>query len=119
MKFWEWQYELAKQGKEHTLPEDCLRMPANEMHQLMSKEKEFWNEFPKDFSTILDVGCSDGYMVQVFNAAGKEATCINDKLYPTGRLFIDEHDLSAFQMDMHNMESLRMNFSRLSGVATS
>jgi len=102
MKFWKQQYELAKQHKEHQLPDYCMRMPLNELHQLMAKE--FWQEVPKDFHMILDVGCSDGYMVKVFKDAGKDAVGVNDFLYPTDKLFIEEHDLKVYEMDMHCMD---------------
>ncbi|HXH11560.1 MAG TPA: glycosyltransferase [Alphaproteobacteria bacterium] len=102
LKYWQHQYELAKQNQEHRLPEDCMRMPSNELHQLMAKD--FWQEVPKDFHTILDVGCSDGYMVKVFKDAGKDAVGINDFLYPTDKLFIDEFNLKVYEMDMHSMD---------------
>jgi SAM-dependent methyltransferase len=101
LQFWTQQYELAKQHKEHQLPDYCMRMPVNELHQLMAKE--FWHEVPKDFHMILDVGCSDGYMVKVFKDAGKDAVGINDFLYPTDKLFIEEHALKVYEMDMHCM----------------
>jgi ubiquinone/menaquinone biosynthesis C-methylase UbiE len=102
MQYWQWQYELAKENKEHKLPEDCMRMPSNELHQLMAKE--FWQEVPKDFGKILDVGCSDGYMVKIFKESRKDASGINDFLYPTDRLFIDKYNLSIYEMDMHCMD---------------
>jgi ubiquinone/menaquinone biosynthesis C-methylase UbiE len=101
MKYWKWQYQLAKENKEHQLPQDCMRMPSNELHQLMAKE--FWEEIPKDFDKILDVGCSDGYMVKIFKDSGKDAVGINDFLYPTDKLFIEEHNLTVHEMDMHSM----------------
>jgi SAM-dependent methyltransferase len=102
MQYWQQQYELAKQNKEYKLPEDCMRMPSNELHQLLAKE--FLQEIPKDFTTILDVGCSDGYMVKVFKDIGKDAVGINDFLYPTDKLFIAEHNLKVYEMDMHCMD---------------
>ena len=102
MQYWKRQYELARQNKEHKLPEDCMRMPSNELHQLMAKE--FWQEIPKDFGKILDVGCSDGYMVKIFNDSGKDAIGINDFLYPTDKLFIEEFNLEVYEMDMHCMD---------------
>jgi SAM-dependent methyltransferase len=102
MKYWQEQYKLAKENKEHQLPENCMRMPSNELHQLMAKE--FWQEIPKDFDKILDVGCSDGYMVKIFKDAGKDAVGINDFLYPTDKLFIEEHNLEVYEMDMHCMD---------------
>jgi SAM-dependent methyltransferase len=101
-KFWREQYDLAKQGKDHQLPDFRMRMPSDELHQLMAKD--FWEELPKDFDTIIDVGCSDGYMVKVFNDAGKKAVGINDYLYPTDKLFIEKHKLEIYEMDMHCME---------------
>jgi len=77
-------------------------MPSNELDQLMAKE--FWEQVPKDFNTILDVGCSDGYMVKVCKEAEKDAVGINDFLYPTDKLFIDEYDLRIYEMDMHSMD---------------
>ncbi len=108
MRYWQWQYELAKQGKQHKLPDDCMRMPSNELHQLMAKE--FWEDIPKDFETILDVGCSDGYMVKVFKDAGKDATGINDIIYPTDKLFIEEYGLKVYEMDMHCMDFENKSF---------
>jgi SAM-dependent methyltransferase len=102
MEYWQWQYELAKQNKEHKLPEDCMRMPSNELHQLMAKE--FWHEVPKDYNTILDIGCSDGYMVKIFKDSGKDAVGVNDFLYPTDMLFIEEHKLKIYEMDMHCLD---------------
>jgi len=66
--------------------------------------KEFWSEVPKDFGNILDVGCSDGYMAKIFKDSGKEATGINDLLYPTDYLFIEEYDLDICIMDMRSMD---------------
>lgn len=102
LNHWQWQYKLAMAGKDHEFPNDCMRMPSNELHQLMAKE--FWSEVPKDFGNILDVGCSDGYMVKIFKESGKEATGINDFLYPTDYLYIEEHKLDIRVMDMHCME---------------
>ena len=102
IQYWQWQYDLAKAHKEYKLPEYCMRMPSNELHQLMAKE--FWKEVPKDFSKILDVGCSDGYMVKIFKDSGKDAAGINDFLYPTDKLFIDENNLQVYEMDMHCMD---------------
>jgi SAM-dependent methyltransferase len=99
MQYWQWQYNLAKAHREHKLPEDRMRMPSNELHQLMAKE--FWQDVPKDFTRILDVGCSDGYMVKIFKDSGKDAVGINDFLYPTDKLFIDENHLQVYEMDMH------------------
>lgn len=101
IQYWQQQYELAKANKEHKLPEDCMRMPSNELHQLMAKE--FWQEVPKDFLRILDVGCSDGYMVKIFKDSGKDAIGINDFLYPTDKLFIEKYNLQVYEMDMHYM----------------
>ena len=78
-----------------------MRMPANELHQLMAKE--FWAEVPKDFNSILDVGCSDGWAVKMCRDSGKDAAGINDFLYPTDRLWIEEHGLRVYEMDMHAM----------------
>jgi SAM-dependent methyltransferase len=102
IRYWKRQYELAKENKEYQLPEDCMRMPSNELHQLMAKE--FWREIPKDFDKILDVGCSDGYMVKFFQDSGKDAMGINDFLYPTDNLFIEEHNIKVYEMDMHCMD---------------
>jgi SAM-dependent methyltransferase len=108
IKYWQWQYELARQNKEYKLPEDTMRMPSSEVHQLMAKE--FWEEVPKDFGTILDVGCSDGYMVKIFKDSGKDAKGINDFLYPTNRLFIEENNLEIYEMDMHCMDFADASF---------
>jgi SAM-dependent methyltransferase len=102
LKYWQSQYKLAKENKEYQLPDYRMRMPSDELHQLMAKE--FWEIIPKDFKRILDVGCSDGYMVKTFKDAGKDAIGINDFFYPTDRLFIEEHNLEVYEMDMHCMD---------------
>jgi SAM-dependent methyltransferase len=101
-QYWQQQYTLAKENKEYQLPDYRMRMPSDELHQLMAKE--FWGKVPKDFNKILDVGCSDGYMVKIFKDFGKDAIGINEFFYPTDRLFIEEHNLQAYEMDMHCME---------------
>ena len=101
LQYWQLQYKLAKESKEYQLPDYRMRMPSDELHQLMAKE--FWEKVPKDFNKILDVGCSDGYMVKVFKDYGKEAVGINDFLYPTDKLYIEEHNLEVYTMDMHCM----------------
>jgi|GEM_PF-2379310 len=101
-RYWLEQYEKALRGEKHELPSNCLRMPENELHQLMSKE--FWEECPKKFDSILDVGCSDGYMVKVLQEEGKKAIGINDYLYPTDMLYISEYELAVIEMDMHCLE---------------
>jgi SAM-dependent methyltransferase len=101
IRHWEYQYKLAKQGKEHQIPEWSMRNPLNDFHQLMAKE--FWGEVPKDFTTILDVGCSDGYMVKVFKDDGKKATGVNDTLMAVDRAFIEEYGLDVRRGDMHNL----------------
>jgi SAM-dependent methyltransferase len=101
-QYWESQYKLAKENKEYQLPGYRMRMPSDELHQLMAQE--FWEKLPKDFKRILDVGCSDGYMVKMFKDSGKDAVGINDFLYPTDRLFIEEHNLEVYEMDMHCMD---------------
>ena len=105
---WQRQAELARRGEPHQLPDDRMRMPANELHQRMAKE--FWGEVPKDFGSILDVGCSDGYMVKVFRDAGKDAAGINDFFYPTDWLWIEEHGLRVYEMDMHALALDRESF---------
>ena len=102
------QVKLAEQGEKYSLPEDRLRMPSNELHQLMAKE--FWEEVPKHFETILDVGCSDGYMVKHFKDSGKNGIGINDLLYPTDKLFIHEYGLKVYEMDMHCMDFKNESF---------
>lgn len=57
-----------------------------------------------DFTTILDVGCSDGYMVNYFNKLGKKATGVDEIIYPTDSLFIEEHNLEIHEMDMHCLD---------------
>jgi SAM-dependent methyltransferase len=99
---WQCQYDRARRGETYEVPEWTMRRPSSELHQLMSKE--FWGEIPKDFTTILDVGCSDGYMVRFLKEHGKEAVGINDVIYPTDRLFIEEHGLRVYEMDMHCMD---------------
>lgn len=102
LKYSEYQYRLAKAGKDHHVPEWSMRHPANEYHQLMAKE--FWRDVPKDFSTILDVGCSDGYMVNVFKNEGKRAVGINDMVWPVDRAFHEANGLDVRKGDMHNMD---------------
>ena len=101
-EYWEEQYRSALGGADYELPKDTMRHPSNELHQSMALN--FWQEVPKDFSSILDVGCSDGFMVKVFQDAGKEAVGINDFLYPTDRLYIQENSLEVREMDMHALE---------------
>lgn len=102
IEHWEEQYRRALGGEDFELPQDTMRHPVNELHQRMALE--FWEEVPRDFDSILDVGCSDGFMVKVFQDAGKNAVGINDFLYPTDRLYIDEHELQVREMDMHAIE---------------
>jgi SAM-dependent methyltransferase len=101
LRHWEHQYRLAKKGEAHQIPEWSMRHPGNELHQLMAKE--FWAEVPKDFSSILDVGCSDGYMVKVFKEGGKKSAGINDTLMAVDRAFIEQNGLDVRQGDMHNI----------------
>ncbi len=103
MGHWRAQYHLFKRGKEYEIPEWTMRMPSSELHQLMAKE--FWDEVPKDFKSILDVGCSDGYMVKHFKDSGKDATGIDDVLFPTDFIYIDEHELKVSEMDMNAMQA--------------
>jgi SAM-dependent methyltransferase len=102
LRHWEHQYRLAKNGEEHQVPEWSMRHPRNEVHQLMAKE--FWREVPKDFQSILDVGCSDGYMVKVFQEDGKQAAGVNDSLMAVDWAFIEDSGIAVFQGDMHNID---------------
>lgn len=104
-KYWEWQLQLAREGKEHKLPDNCMRMPSSELHQLMAKSfiDELLGSPFNDFETVLDVGCSDGYIVHYFNVHGKKAVGINDALFPTDKLYIEENNLIIYEMDMHCM----------------
>jgi SAM-dependent methyltransferase len=102
LEYWNTQYRFAKEGKKHEVADWSMRHPANEFHQLMAKE--FWNEVPKDFDTILDVGCNDGYMVKFFQDCGKKAVGINDVLNPVDWAYVEEHNLPVCEMDMHCME---------------
>src|SRR5262249_9751911 len=101
-RHWEYQYKLAKQGLEHEVPEWSMRHSGNELHQLMARE--FWAEVPKDFSSILDVGCSDGYMVKVFQGDGKKAAGINEALTAVDKAFIELNRLDVQVGDMHSMK---------------
>ena len=56
------------------------------------------------FSSILDVGCNDGYMVKVFQDEGKKAAGINDSLMPVDWAYIEDNNLAVLQGDMHNMD---------------
>jgi len=100
-KYWEWQYDLYKRGEPYVLPEWTLRQKPSEVHQLMSKD--FYNEVPKDFHSILDLGCSDGYMVKYIQDDGKDVIGVNDMLFPTDRIFIEESKINVQEMDMHNL----------------
>ncbi len=102
-KYWEFQLQLAKEKKDYNLPNDRMRMPSNELHQLMAKQfiDELLASSFNDFETILDVGCSDGYIVNYFNMHGKKAVGIDELIYPTDRLYIEENNLEVFEMDMH------------------
>ncbi len=101
-RHWEYQYQLAKRGEEHRVPEWSMRHPDNELHQRMAKE--FWLEVPKDFDSILDVGCSDGYMVKVFKEDGKQATGVNIMLTAVDWAFIEDNGLDVRSGDMHNLD---------------
>jgi len=104
-KYWEWQYQLAKDGKEYKLPEETMRSQKNELHQLMAKE--FFNEILEkynNFDSILDIGCSDGYMVNYFCQNGKKAMGIEYLIYPTDRLFTEENNILIKEMDMHSLD---------------
>ena len=43
-------------------------------------------------------------MVKIFKDSGKDAVGINDFLYPTDKLFIEEYNLQVYEMDMHCMD---------------
>jgi len=43
-------------------------------------------------------------MVKIFKDSGKDVVGINDFLYPTDRLFIEEYNLEVYEMDMHCMD---------------
>lgn len=103
VKYWECQLQLAREGKEHKLPDDRMRMPSSELHQLMAKEfiDELLLSSFNDFETVLDIGCSDGYIVNYFNIHGKKAIGINNSIYPTDRLYIEDNNLEIYKMDMH------------------
>src|SRR5271157_3517905 len=91
VRHWESQYQLAKAGKQHEIPEWSMRSPAGELPRLMSAV--FWSEVPKDFSSILDVGCNEGYMVKMFQDEGKKAVGINDSLMPIDWAYIEDCNL--------------------------
>jgi ubiquinone/menaquinone biosynthesis C-methylase UbiE len=42
--------------------------------------------------------------VKIFKDSGKDAVGINKFFYPADRLFIEEHNLEVYEMDMHSME---------------
>jgi SAM-dependent methyltransferase len=63
-----------------------------------------WAEVPKDFFSILDVGCNDGYMVKIFVDDGKQATGINNTIVAVDRAFIEINGLDVREGDMHNMD---------------
>ena len=83
-----------------------MRMPSSELHQLMAKSyvDELLSSSFNNFETILDIGCSDGYIVNYFNRHGKKATGVDGTIYPTDKLFIEENHLNVFEMDMHALE---------------
>jgi SAM-dependent methyltransferase len=99
---WEEQYRLAKAGKPHQVPDWSLRGPENELHRQASQE--FWNEIPKNFDSILDVGCNDGWMVKVFQDSGKHAAGVNDRLMPVDWAFVEDSQLAVMEGDMHNLD---------------
>lgn len=104
-KHWDWQYQLAKNGQKFTVPEYTMRHPSAEQHQLLAKDfLKYVLEKYNDFSTVLDVGCSDGYMVKYFNECGKDAMGIDNCIYATDYLFIEENNLKVAEMEMHNMQ---------------
>jgi SAM-dependent methyltransferase len=89
-------------GEDYHLPADRDPSTANcELHRLLADQ--FWGEVPKDFASVLDVGCADGSMVRAFKEAGKSAVGIDTLFYPTDRLYFEEQGLEIFDMDMHAM----------------
>lgn len=108
LRHWKEQYRLAKAGEPFVIPEWSMRSPDSELHQRMSAE--FWNEVPKDFSSILDVGCSDGYMVRIFQEAGKKAAGVNDYIVPVDWAYIEQHRLAVKQADMHDLPFRNASF---------
>ena len=99
-KWWEYQVLLAKEHKGYEEPSETLRKA--EMHKKFSLS--FYDEVPKDFETILDVGCSDGWMCKIFKEDGKKAIGINDFIYPTDYSFILKNGLDIRIMDMHMLD---------------
>ena len=100
LKYWKYQAHLQNIGEEFKEPEETFR--HNKMHQKFSLS--FWEELPKDFTTILDVGCNDGWMCKVFKENGKKPIGINDFLYPTDSKFITDNGLDIRIMDMHALD---------------
>jgi SAM-dependent methyltransferase len=105
---WLGQYRLAMEGKPHQVPDWAMRHPANAVHQLLAKD--FWAQVPKDFGSILDVGCSDGYMVNIFSQTGKKAVGINDVQLPVDKAYAHLNDLDIRVGDMHCMEIADQTF---------
>jgi SAM-dependent methyltransferase len=48
--------------------------------------------------------CFDGYIVKIFKDSEKDVIGINDFLYPTDRLFIEENNLQVYELEMHCMD---------------
>jgi SAM-dependent methyltransferase len=105
IKYWEWQYQLAKEGHEYKIPDDKLRMPNNRLHQEMSKlyANEILEKYGDNFKTILDIGCNDGYMVDYFNKRGKAAIGIDESVNPVDRIYHKQNDITVLEMDMHDL----------------
>jgi SAM-dependent methyltransferase len=88
---------------------DTLR--KNVMHQAFSID--FYQEIPKNFVSILDVGCSDGWMCKHFIDDGKAAIGINDFLYVTDHEFIKNNKLDIRIMDMHQLKFKDKSFDAI------
>jgi len=100
IEWWEYQAHLQNAGKDFKEPEETFR--HNKMHQQFSLS--FYEEIPKEFTTILDVGCNDGWMCKVFKDNSKKPIGINDFLYPTDYKFMIDNDLDIRIMDMHALD---------------
>lgn len=100
LSWWQYQVKLQERGDEFKEFQDTLR--HNKMHQQFSLS--FFDEIPKDFITILDVGCNDGWMCKIFKESGKKPIGINDFLYPTDYKYIQDNNLDIRVMDMHCLE---------------
>ena len=100
LEWWDRQVLLSNNNNEFEEPKETLR--HNIFHQQFSIS--FFEEIPKDFVSVLDVGCNDGWMCKQFKENGKKPVGINNFLYPTDYKFIIDNNLDIRIMDMHDLD---------------